>query len=253
MRCNSSGINWRPHVSALLAGLLLLAQSAVAREADKPPFRIAVDVGHYQQKPGATSAHGVSEFHFNLALSQVVAKELSNSESSAFTIGAAGDIATLTDRTDIATKAGATFLLSIHHDSVAEQYLKRWNFEGKKHHYSDDFSGYSLFISRHNVDPEKSLRCASAMGVAMQRNGFHYSEHHSDPTTGEKKEWADRLNGVYYYDNLVVLKTATQPAVLLEAGIIVNRNDEIALKKAAVQHRIAESIHAGLIQCGAMR
>ena len=36
---------------------------------------------------------------------------------------------------------------------------------------------------------------------------------------GVGRPWADELNGVYYYDNLVVLKTATVPAVLFEAGV----------------------------------
>jgi len=35
---------------------------------------------------------------------------------------------------------------------------------------------------------------------------------------------------VHYYDNLIVLKTARTPAVLLEAGVIVNRDEELKVQ-----------------------
>jgi len=47
----------------------------------------------------------------------------------------------------------------------------------------------------------------------------------------------------------VVLKTATQPALLLEVGIIVNRTDEVTLQQPAVQTTIAAAIAAVLATC----
>lgn len=54
--------------------------------------------------------------------------------------------------------AGADLFLSIHHDSVKERLLPR----------ADEFSGFSLFVSRHNPQMEKSLACASQMGKALR-------------------------------------------------------------------------------------
>jgi hypothetical protein len=51
----------------------------------------------------------------------------------------------------------------------------------------------------------------------MRGAGFVPSLYHAEPIPGESP-FADRTNGVHYYDNLVVLHTATQPAVLLEAA-----------------------------------
>ncbi|GAC1439211.1 MAG: hypothetical protein NVSMB58_35730 [Terriglobales bacterium] len=48
--------------------------------------------------------------------------------------------------------------------------------------------------------------------------------------------------GVYGYDNLVVLKTASSPAVLLEAGIIANRTDELILVSLNGRQQIARSV-----------
>ena len=59
----------------------------------------------------------------------------------------------------------------------------------------------------------------------------------------------DRENGVHYYENLVVLHSATQPAVLLEAGVIVNRGEELALRDSATQRRIAAAVAEGVRRC----
>jgi N-acetylmuramoyl-L-alanine amidase len=41
---------------------------------------------------------------------------------------------------------------------------------------------------------------------------------------------------------LVVLKTATMPAILLECGVIVNRTDEENLNNPAYRKRLVEAI-----------
>jgi N-acetylmuramoyl-L-alanine amidase len=95
-------------------------------------------------------------------------------------------------------------------------------------------------------------RCPPA-SLAPHRSGRHAgftpTPHHAEPIPGENRPFADRINGVYYFDHLVVLKTATQPALLLEAGIIVNRTDELILQQPAVREKIAVAIAAGLGTC----
>ncbi len=83
----------------------------------------------------------------------------------------------------------------------------------------------------------------------MRRAGFSPSLYHADPIPGERKPFADKLNGVHYYDNLIVLKTARTPAVLLEAGVILNRNEELEMQKESVRQRIAAAVAAGLDRC----
>jgi N-acetylmuramoyl-L-alanine amidase len=46
-----------------------------------------------------------------------------------------------------------------------------------------------------------------------------------------RRELVDATNGVYRYDQLIVLRTTQMPAVLLEAGSIVNRKEELELAK----------------------
>jgi N-acetylmuramoyl-L-alanine amidase len=162
-------------------------------------------------------------------------------------IGVDGNMTELRGRTSRAQ--GAALFLSIHHDSVQPQYLDSWMANGARRAYSDRFSGFSLFVSRVNPDPEQSLDCAVAIGARLRQAGFRPSLHHAEPISGENRPLADRENGVYFFDDLVVLKTAAMPAVLIEAGIIVNRQDEFRLQENKTRQTIAQAIAQGLAAC----
>lgn len=213
---------------------------------------VAIDVGHTIAAPGATSARGISEFRFNADLAQVLRDALVFRRGRVVMIGDKGDMSDLQRRTAVAAASAATFFLSVHHDSVQPQYLASWDWRGSAVRYSDRFSGFSLFVSRKNPALDASLRCASAIGAALRRAGLQPSSHHAENISGENKEWADERNGVYYYDNLAVLRSAVMPAVLLEAGIIVNRGEEERLQQPAMRSTIANAVAEGLAECGAI-
>jgi N-acetylmuramoyl-L-alanine amidase len=227
---------------AFLLGLLLVAPAA-ARE---PPL-VAIDVGHYLAEPGATSARGRAELEFNRDLAALVRDELQSRGIRVLLVGADGDMAVLSRRT--AAARGADLLLSVHHDSVQPDYLEEWVHEGETRRFTDRFAGFSLFVSRRNPELAASLACASAVGAALRGAGFVPSLYHAEPIPGESKPFADRANGVHYYDNLVVLHTATQAAVLFEAGVIVNRVEELALRDPATQRRMAAAVADGVRSC----
>jgi N-acetylmuramoyl-L-alanine amidase len=57
---------------------------------------------------------------------------------------------------------------------------------------------------------------------------------------------------VYRYDDLVVLRSTRAPAVLFEAGVIVNRDEEALLSSASYQARVSEAVAAAIQAfCGA--
>jgi len=198
---------------------------------------VAVDVGHYAAEPGVISASGKPEFEYNLALALDVKVELEKLQMQVRLIGEKGDYAVLRHRTRDA--AGADLFLSIHHDSVKERLLPR----------ADEFAGYSLFVSRNNPRQQKSLACASRIGKAMKESGFIPSRYHADPVLGESRPFADEANGVHYYDNLAVGRSASMPSVLVEAGVIVNREEEDRMRDPAVRRRIAAAVAAGVHAC----
>ena len=198
---------------------------------------IAVDVGHYHAEPGVISYSGVPEFEFNLRLAREVKMALEGNGLQVRMIGDKGDLIFLNHRTRAAK--GADLFVSIHHDS-ARAHL---------HSHRERFAGFSLFISRHNPRAEKSLACASAIGAELRAAGMTPSRYHADPVIGENRPFADELNGVHYYDNLGVGKTATMPSVLVEAGVIINHDDEARMNDPAVRKGIADAIARGVRRC----
>ena len=227
------------------AGLALFLLVASVAAGD-PPL-VAVDVGHFTAEPGAISARGRAELEFNRALVALVRDALEARGLRVLVIGADGGMTVLSHRT--AAARGADLFVSVHHDSVQPRYLEEWQHDGETRRFSDRFAGFSLFVSRRNPRLEASLACASAVGAAMREAGFAPSLYHAEPIPGESKPFADRANGVHYFDNLVVLHTATQPAVLFEAGVIVNPREELALGNPVTQARIAAAVADGVRSC----
>jgi N-acetylmuramoyl-L-alanine amidase len=66
---------------------------------------------------------------------------------------------------------------------------------------------------------------------------------------GESRPFADERNGVHWFDHLAVARSATMPSALLEAGVIVNRAEELQLREPGVQRRIASAVAGGLLAC----
>ena len=201
------------------------------------PAEVAVDVGHYLDKPGVISVTGVPEFEYNRALAFRVREALESTGLKVRMIGERGDFVELASRPRAAT--GADLFVSIHHDSVQERYLP----------VAGRFAGFSLFVSRLNPKVKESLACASAIGAEMRRAGFTPSRYHADPVLGESRPFADEPNGVHYYDNLAVAKTALLPALLFEAGVIVNPEEEARVSKTEVRTAMAGAIAQGVSRC----
>jgi N-acetylmuramoyl-L-alanine amidase len=226
--------------------LLLVLVAASSRAAT-----VAIDVGHFIEEPGATSARGRPELDFNRELALEIESAARDRGLKTLLVGYDGFMSQLTRRA--AAAAGADFLLSVHHDSVQPYLIQTWEYDSVERRFNDDHSGFSLFISRKNLAVKRSLACASAIGEALRAAGFSPSLYHADPIPGENKPFADRTNGVHYYDNLIVLKTARTPAVLLEAGVIVNREEELKMRSAETQKRVAGAVARGLERCLAGR
>ncbi|RIX48387.1 MAG: N-acetylmuramoyl-L-alanine amidase [Rhodocyclales bacterium GT-UBC] len=207
---------------------------------------VAVDVGHSLSDGGATSARGRSEFEFNRMLAGVLADALREKQMAVREINFAGDIGSLIERPQQA--AGSDFFIAIHHDSISENWLKFWDWDGSEQSYTEVKRGFGLFVSAQNPDPKTSLRCASSMGAMLRRAGFVPSAWH-----GRRHVAADLANGVWYYDNLVVLYRTTLPAVLFEAGVIKHREEELELLDSERQARMADALASGIAACLSVR
>jgi N-acetylmuramoyl-L-alanine amidase len=220
------------------AGIQLPALKPVVPKCDPAKFRIVLDVGHTAESGGATSARNVDEFVFNLRLARQIEAQL-KAEGFAETrllVTEGKARASLVKRVAAANNLPANLLLSIHHDSVPRKFLEDWDFEGKKSRFSDRFSGHSVFVSSNNPEFKTSLAFAELLGKEMKAQGLQYAEQYSQPIMGRHRHpLLNKETGVYSYDKLIVLKKTRMAAVLLEAGSIINRDEE--LKMDSAEHR----------------
>ncbi|MGR8940919.1 MAG: N-acetylmuramoyl-L-alanine amidase [Gammaproteobacteria bacterium] len=214
----------------LILLLWLIATSAAGVD-------IALDVGHSKRHPGAISASGVPEWELNRRLALDIAARLVKSPHSFRLIGADGSMDVLTERT--AAARSDMLFISLHHDAV----LPEWQAHAER------YSGFSLFVSRKNPRLEESLACARHIGDRLRMAGFQPSHYHAVPVKGENRPFADAFRGVHYYDGLAVLRTAQQPAVLIEAGVVVNPRDEINVTSKEGRGRVADALVLAMTDC----
>jgi N-acetylmuramoyl-L-alanine amidase len=221
---------------------------------DPAKFRLLVDVGHTQESDGAMSARNVPEFQFNLHLAQRVVEKLKSQGFSTtrllVTEGRARP--SLATRVNAANNWHADLFLAIHHDSVPDKLMENWEFEGKPSHFSDRFSGYGLFVSKENVDFETSMRFAKLIGTQMRAQGIKFADQYTMPLMGKyRHDLLDRDAGIYRYDHLIVLMKTNMPAVLLEAGSIINRDEELQMASPERQDMTANAVTTAVKQfCG---
>jgi len=218
---------------------------------DRTGFRVVVDVGHTAEAPGARSARGVPEYVFNLRLGKVAEERLVEAgfQKTTLLITEGPARAGLFKRVARANRLRAELFVSIHHDSVPQFLKEVWDYEGQTNSFSDRFKGYSIFVSANNAKQAASLRFAGSLGRELKARGLEYTPHYTQSLMGL---WRHKLvnaeAGVYRYDQLIVLRATHMPAVLLEAGSIVNREEEMILASPERQRLIADALVAAVEQ-----
>jgi N-acetylmuramoyl-L-alanine amidase len=195
-------------------------------------FRVVVDVGHTINVPGAMSARGIAEYAFNLQLARDISQGLLDAgfQQTVLLITATAPWRGLVERAARANSMHANLFIAIHHDSVPDNLLQNWEYVGQKNQFNDNYPGYAIFISNENADPAGSLQFGSLLGRELESRGLHYTPHYTLALMGHRRRiLVDAEAGVYRYDQLIVLRQTRMPAVLLEAGSIVNRQEELEL------------------------
>ena len=242
------------HASKPDAGDKIAPSKHAETKCDPAKFRLIVDVGHTVESDGAMSARNVPEFQFNLHLAQRLVDKL-KSEGFATTrllVTEGKARPSLFARVASANNWHADLFLSIHHDSVPDMLMENWEFDGKKSHYSDRFSGYGLFVSKENPDFETSMRFARLIGTQLRAEGIKFADQYTLPIMGKyRHDLLDRDAGIYRYDHLIVLQRTHMPAVLLEAGSIINRDEELQMASPERQDMTVNAVTTAVKQfCG---
>jgi N-acetylmuramoyl-L-alanine amidase len=227
MRCTHAG------KAALLAACLYALSALCCAQ------QLVIDTGHSNEKPGATGPTGKREFDLNRQLAVALIKALRAKGAHVTDVAAGGSPASFQARTKASN--GAALFVSIHHDSMQQAWLDAGR--------SREFSGYALFVSASKPQYERSLACAKDISRNMLAIGEHPSLYHATPIPGENRPLIDDTLGIHRFDDLVVLKTAESPALLIEVGVLANPDEEPRLAAPQFAERAANAIASGIRQC----
>jgi N-acetylmuramoyl-L-alanine amidase len=225
-------------------------------QCDRAQFRVILDVGHTVQVPGAMSARGVPEYEFNLKLAQRIGRDLLDAGFAKTVVLVTEGPArkSLADRVARANRLPAHLFLSIHHDSVPNAFVEKWDHDGAKRNFSDRFKGHSIFISDDNSQRRMSFVFGDLLGRALKARGLLYTPHYIEEFMGRRRrQLVNAFSGVYRFDQLIVLRDTRMPAVLLEAGLIINREEELLLASPEHRARISAGVTEAVEKFCALR
>lgn len=224
----------------ILLGFCLLANLVNAYATS-----IVLDVGHNLKQQGTISAYGDYEFNYNRLFVRDLYSTLKPNYD-VHVVGFAGDVINLQART--VNTANYDLFLSIHHDAVQSQHLSKWVYNGKEQIYNDEVRGFGIFVSEKNPFFKQSLQCATILGEELVKRGFKPNLYHALDINNERKQLYSK-NAVYRYDNLIVLKTARSPAMLVEVGVLTNREEVQNIVTQEFRNKFNEAILVSLKQC----
>lgn len=173
-------------------------------------LKICVDPGHGGSQPGCASCAGMSEAEFNLKIGLKL-KELLEKAGATVIMTRTTDVdIDLAERCDIARKAGAQILLSVHNNSLPD---------GRnpiKEHGSSTY-----FYHPQSVELAQVLR-----NNLLKNLGF--------PDIGAR------------YQNLALTRPSEMPAVLAEIGFLINPDECAVLMQPEGQEKAARALADGI-------
>jgi N-acetylmuramoyl-L-alanine amidase len=219
------------------------------------PLRIVLDIGHMPRNDsapikgqGMTSAHGQDEYELNRKAALAMASALRDSLGAEVIVhNEDGLQRQLRARTAFARQADADLFLSIHHDAVQLSQTSVWTWEGVERLYCDSISGFSLFVHDSSVNFPQALSLARSIGGSLRAGGRAPNLHHARPAERAGREVLDSTSGVYRAD-FAVLLSARMPAILVECGVALNRQEELILDSDPGRAEFARLVASGVKQ-----
>lgn len=210
--------------------------------------KVAVFAGHVEvpnppNGQGSQSASEIPEYKFNDELLRHF--ELLPNPSSSYTTKYARENIPIGERPTLAQRLGSEVYIEIHHDSAQQQDIDKLRQGEQTEERWREVSGFSVIYHPNNQYSSESLRLAQLIANELYQSGFRPNLYHNKNIPGERRPLVDGNRAIYTGREDVIEKNA-MPAVIVEAGVIVNPFEEKILRQLETQRKISESIDKAL-------
>lgn len=258
MRNDKTNVLSRGKYFILASAVLLLiniffmypAQAQAVCE-NQSPMTVVLDAGHNPNQQGALGVRGIYEVVYNDHLATQIADALRNAGVTVILTRTPTQKITLDRRAQIANTSHADLFLAIHHDSAQAKYSQKTTYgQLAAYQSTKPIAGYSVFVSKRNPQFDNSYSFAKFLGQNMLQLGRLPATHHAENIPGENRKFLDPQLGIYEFDDLIVLRKTTIPAVLLEIGVIIDANDEKYISDKNNQQAMVRAIVTAVQEYG---
>ncbi|WP_313655336.1 N-acetylmuramoyl-L-alanine amidase AmiB [Pantoea sp.] len=219
---------------------------------------VAIDAGHGGQDPGAIGQRGLKEKNVTIAIARKLRVLLNNDPMFKGVLTRDGDyFISVMGRSDVARKANANVLVSIHADAApshAATGASVWvlsnrrannemaNWLEQKEKQSELLGGAGDLLANSQADPYLSQAVLDLQFGHSQRVGYDIAQ----KVLQQLRSVTSLHKRLPEHASLGVLRSPDIPSLLVETGFISNSSEERLLGSSAHQDKIAQSIYKGL-------
>ncbi|MCK3655534.1 N-acetylmuramoyl-L-alanine amidase [Pasteurellaceae bacterium Macca] len=221
---------------------------------------IAIDAGHGGKDPGAIGKNlGVKEKDVTLSIARELKSLLDADPNFKGVMTRSGDyFIQLPNRTEIARKNRANYLVSIHADSSpnsnnmkgasvwvlsnrrANDELGKWL---EDHEKQSELLGGAGSVLANNNERYLNQAVLDLQFSHSQRSGYELGK----SVLNKLKNIAPLVKPAPLHASLSVLRSPDIPSILVETGFLSNAKEEQKLASSAYRRQIAQAIYQGLI------
>ena len=215
---------------------------------------IVLDSGHNPTTStlgtGAMSVTGVPEVAYNDRFSGELATALQDAGFDVLLTRTPDKEQGLKERYQIANRfkwRHSAVFISIHHDSTELQNLKEITVNHIPTYQTiRPIKGTSFHISRESKKYNQSLILANHIAKAVKNTGRTLNMEHASDNNIKTLPLVVPDLAIYHHDNLAVLKNNELPALLIEVGVIVDKDDERLVSDDGERAKLVDAVVAGV-------
>ena len=245
---------------AFAAAMLLVVLAAGVARAE---FTMVIDPGHGGRDGGAIGQGGTMEKNVTLDFSLALASALREVEGMSVELTRSDDAAvSLRDRVALARETGASLLLSVHADSIAQSELRGASIYTLSEKATDRVA--KALVAREALSDElaglpKETEQAGVEDILldlMRQETEVFSRGFAGRVVVSLANHTQVIRNPHRSANFQVLRAPDVPSVLIELGYLSNREDEAQLRDPAwlqaLAGVVADAIIAHAVAIGAI-